>query len=113
MHTPKILFYPLLFLLISSCTPSYLRKVTVVNEEGQPLKGVFRTPQMKIFDRGVTSNSRGKIFTLKGGNGTLMKDGYIPLRIKQGSNAEVYKLYRDPNGKVWTLSDLDEIRPSQ
>jgi hypothetical protein len=68
---------------------------------------------MKIFDKGVTSNRRGKIYTLKGGYGALMKDGYIPLLIKGGSDSDTYTLYRDPHGKIWQLSDLKNIQPSQ
>jgi hypothetical protein len=109
----KVLLYSLLVISLNSCTPSYLRKVTVLDEDGRPLKGVMRTPRTMIFDKGVTSNSKGKIYTLKGGYGTFMKDGYIPLLIKQKSDADTYTLYRDPNGKVWTLSDLDDIVRSQ
>lgn len=103
----------LLFLPLVGCiTPDYLRKVQVLDEQGKAIQGVERWPREKLFGKGEFSNRKGFIYVVKGG-GVLLKDDFIPLKIKSDSQAEVYFLKKDTEGRSWDASEISDIKPSQ
>lgn len=103
----------ILFLFLVSCTNTdHLRKVQVVDENNIPIKGVTRWPVKMLFDRGGPSNRKGFMYVTKDG-GVILKDGFIPLNIKSTSQAEVYFLKKDTEGRSWNVSNISDIKPSQ
>lgn len=98
--------------MVGCANSDYLRKVQVLDEEGNPIKGVMRTPREKIFGKGEFSNRNGYLYVVEGGS-ILQKEGFIPLRIKKDSKKTVYVMSKNLTNKEWDALDPSADIPSQ
>jgi len=108
----KILLLTVILSLMGCVNSDYLRKVQVLDEEGNPIKGVMRTPREKIFGKGEFSDRNGYLHVVTGGS-ILQKEGFIPLRIKKNSNKDTYIMSRNLTKKKWDALDPNAELPSQ